>query len=258
MIPEQHIFPLPKLNPVTVLKEIFVCGLFFGHAHFSLLLPGSLGDRLGLPALSHSFNPPLWSLHLEFYGSLIVLGLVAARERLTRRWHKVLCAVCTLGLIAHPMGLFVIGYLVAQMIRTVWWRRFVEGWLVRKLAVLAIILGVAMSAHVAPGWLIGAYDKVSRFEVLPMRADEFHFYAQYGAMLIFFGVLVLPELQGFLAGRLGRVLGRYSFSLYLVHFPVSVDRHGHVGGVVRQFGGVGHGCSGGGWAGGNSGHYGII
>jgi peptidoglycan/LPS O-acetylase OafA/YrhL len=53
-----------------------------------------------------------------------------------------------------------------------------------------------------------------------MRVDEFHFYSHFGAILIFFAVLALPGAQSLLGSRLGLLLGRYSFSLYLVHFPI--------------------------------------
>lgn len=214
---------LPSPPPIGILplaREIFICGLLFGHAHFSLILPGVLGERLGLPSLIRSYNDPLWTLHLEFWGSLLVLALAVSKRGLQAGAHAAVCGLLALGFIAHPLGLFVLGYLTAQLLRTDGWQRFVRRRFAAVLGIAALVLGASMSAHVAPALVMRFYDYLTAFEKLPMRADEFHFYSQYGAILIFFGVLLLPPVQIGLSSRLGRVLGRYSFSLYLVHFPI--------------------------------------
>jgi peptidoglycan/LPS O-acetylase OafA/YrhL len=203
----------------AVLKELCTA-LLFGHAHFSLVFPGMLGERVGLMQLSQSFNAPLWTLHLELYGSFIVLLLVVAERTLSRFWHRLVCIVAACGLIAHPLGLFVIGYLAAKMLSTSPWQTISASKMAKMLGCAGVILGVSMSAHVAPAWFMRAYGRFTWFEKLPMKADDFHFFSQYGAMLIFFGILVLPGFQRVLGAGLGRVLGKYSFSVYLVHFPI--------------------------------------
>jgi peptidoglycan/LPS O-acetylase OafA/YrhL len=114
----------------------------------------------------------------------------------------------------------VIGYLAAKWLKTEMWESISSRWVVKGIGVAAIVLGIIMSGHNAPAWLLRTYNHLTVFEELPMRADDFHFFSQYGAILIFFGVLVLPAVQQVLAGRVGRALGRFSFSLYLVHFPI--------------------------------------
>lgn len=203
----------------AVLNEMCTA-LLFGHAHFSLVFPGGLGERIGLLQLSQSFNAPLWTLHLELYGSLIVLLLVVSEQNVSPLWHKLFCAVAFCGLIAHPLGLFVLGYLATKMLNTAVWARFSAGLPGKILGGAALLLGVGMSAHVAPARLMQAYEQFIWFEKLPMKADDFHFFSQYGAILIFFGVLAVPEFQRILGAGLGRVLGKYSFSIYLVHYPI--------------------------------------
>ncbi|MGP8026256.1 MAG: hypothetical protein ACLPJJ_06045, partial [Acidocella sp.] len=95
-----------------------------------------------------------------------------------------------------------------------------DGRLARVLAVPAGLTGIWMSAHLAPAWLANGFLCVTRFEELPMRVDNFHFYPQFGAILLFFAVLALPAAQRVLDSRPAQLLGRYSFSLYLVHFPI--------------------------------------
>jgi peptidoglycan/LPS O-acetylase OafA/YrhL len=209
--------------PVTaglVAKEILLCGLLLGHAHFSLILPGSFGERAGLLELSQSPNAPLWTLHLELYGSLLLLGLVMLERRLSAGWCTALRVALLLVLIAHPLGLFIIGHWAAKMLQAEAWRARLKGRVARVLAVLALGTGIAMSAHLVPAGVIHGFLAATRFEKLPMRVDEFHFYSHFGAILIFFAVLALPGAQSLLGSRLGLLLGRYSFSLYLVHFPI--------------------------------------
>ena len=210
----------PQPGIVSISKEIFLSGLFLGHAHFSLVLPGMFGERLGLMPLSHSFNSPLWTLHLEFYGSLLVLLLVGLESRLKPAWHRAACAAALLLLIAHPLGLFVIGYITAHALKTGFWQKISRTAALQAAAILAFAIGVCMSAHTAPSAFMRVYDRLSGFEKLPMHTDDFHFYSQYGAILIFFAVLALPALQRMLSSPICRSLGRHSFSLYLVHFPI--------------------------------------
>ena len=209
--------------PVTaglLIKEIMLCGMVLGHAHYSLLLPGFLGVRAGLLPLSQSSNPPLWTLHIELYGSLLMLALVMLERRLSAAWANAFRLTLLLALIAHPLGLFVIGHLAAKLLQSDAWRRRLDGRLARVLAVPAGLTGIWMSAHLAPAWLANGFLCVTRFEELPMRVDNFHFYPQFGAILLFFAVLALPAAQRVLDSRQAQLLGRYSFSLYLVHFPI--------------------------------------
>lgn len=203
----------------AVLEELCTA-LFLGHAHFSLVLPGLLGEHAGLPPLSHSFNAPLWTLHLEFYGSILVLLLVAAQRTLPPFWHRLICTIAFCGLIAHPLGLFVIGHFAAKMLKTSDWETLSARRTTKIAGGCAIALGVSMSAHLAPHLLMRAYNHAVAFEKLPMKADDFHFFSQYGAILIFFGVLAVPGVQTALGSGLGKCLGKYSFSVYLVHFPI--------------------------------------
>ena len=209
--------------PVTaglVVKEILLCGMLLGHVHFSLVLPGAFGARAGLLELSQSPNSPLWTLHLELYGSVLVLGLVFMSRRLSAGWGTALRLALLVGLIAHPLGLFVIGHWAAKLMQAEAWRKWLQGRVTRGLAVLALCAGIAMSAHLVPAAVMHTFLVTTRFEQLPMRVDYFHFYPQFGAVFIFFAVLALPTVQHLLGSRPGLLLGRYSFSLYLVHFPI--------------------------------------
>ncbi len=207
------------VSPLPVLKEM-ITALVLGHAHFSLILPGKIGEYVGLPGLDQSYDAPLWTLHLEFYGSLLVLVLVQMQRRLRRGAYRLFCCLLLGGLFFHPLGLFVLGHLAVRMQKSRIWRNLLPRTGTKILAAAALAAGICMSAHVAPAKFMHEYDHFIRFEPLPMKADDFHFFSQFGAILIFFGVLALPRLQRAIAGGIGRLLGRYSFSVYLVHYPI--------------------------------------
>src|SRR5208283_6206007 len=103
-----------------ILKEIFVGGMLFGHVG-TTLLPGPIGYWIGLPLSSHSYNAPLWTLHLEFYGSLLVLMLVKLETRMSDVCHKYLFIALLVSLFTHPLDLFVIGYGTAKLLNGKAW-----------------------------------------------------------------------------------------------------------------------------------------
>jgi len=209
----------PRVTVGNVLNGMVAGGMLLGQQGQSLL-PPPLPRWLGLAPAAHSFNAPLWTLHLEFYGSLLVLLLVRLRVRVPRRVFKTIFAVLLVVLSMHPLGLFLVGYGAARLQLRVGWGRFCATGSARALAVLALAVGVCASSHGLPQSWAREFERISNIIRLPMRLDGFHAYAQYGAVLIFAAVLILPGLRAWLGGRLGRWLGRYSFSLYLVHFPV--------------------------------------
>ena len=109
-----------EINIGTTLKEIFVGGMLLGHVK-ATLLPGPVSTWIGLSPASHSYNGPLWTLHLEFYGSLMVLFLVKLEARISRVSHNYLFIALLILLFAHPLDLFLIGYRTAKLLNGKAW-----------------------------------------------------------------------------------------------------------------------------------------
>jgi peptidoglycan/LPS O-acetylase OafA/YrhL len=190
-------------TPTHLLREITLDSLVLGYREYSLFVP--VAGRL--PLLEHALNAPSWSLHLELYGSLLVLGLVRLRAW-SPRAHLVAVTVCAVLFGTHPMFLFVLGHLCANQ----------SGKLPKPLMGAGLIaLGLAMSA--AKNWTLLEIVRAAIAGFAPVAAPNvFQFQSQVAAVALFTGVLLCPVAQRLLSTC--EPLGRLSFSIYLLHFPI--------------------------------------
>ena len=94
-------------------REIGLDSLLLGYREATLFAP--LAAQL--QPMELSLDAPFWSLHLELYGSLLVLCLVSLRAHSV--WaHRAAVAVAALSFGTHPMFLFVLGHLIRPLPRT--------------------------------------------------------------------------------------------------------------------------------------------
>jgi len=186
-----------------LLREITLDSLLLGYREYTLFTP--FADRL--PLLEHALNAPSWSLHLELYGSMLVLGLVMLRAQAPRA-HFVAVTMCAVLFGTHPMFLFVLGHLCAGRLRKP--PKPVTG-------AGLVALGLAMSA--TKNWAFLETVRVAIAGFAPASAPNlFQFQSQMAAVALFTGVLLSPMAQRLTASCQG--LGRLSFSIYLLHFPI--------------------------------------
>lgn len=186
-----------------LLREITLDSLLLGYREYTLFTP--FAGRL--PLLEHALNAPSWSLHLELYGSMLVLGLVLLRARAARA-HLAAVILCAVLFGTHPMFLFVLGHLCAGRLRQP----------TRPLMGASVIaLGLAMSA--TKNWAFLETVRAAIASLAPASAPNlYQFQSQLAAVALFAGVLLSPVAQRLLASCQG--LGRLSFSIYLLHFPI--------------------------------------
>jgi peptidoglycan/LPS O-acetylase OafA/YrhL len=190
----------------ALLTDAGVLTMLVGFSGLSLFdgwsLPGAIAPRTGIDAV----NPPLWTLHVEFWGSLMVLGLAVVYRR--SRWLGLtLLAVVFCATATSVYSLFLVGF-AASVIFERWRPSAIPGTVV-GIALLAVALlrdGV-WTSQLFTWWYV--HNKV--FVVGP---------AALGATPIFFAVLIMPSVQRWLASSWAVWLGRISFSVYLLHFPI--------------------------------------
>jgi peptidoglycan/LPS O-acetylase OafA/YrhL len=189
-------------------REIGLDSLLLGYREATLFAP--LADHL--PLMEYSLDAPFWSLHLELYGSLLVLGLVSLRAH--SRWlYRVAVAAAALLFGTHPMFLFVLGHLSAPLLVRP------RGRSTTVLGASLLVLGAAMCA--TKDWrVVEALRLWLSHSELASAPNLFQFQSQLGAVVMYFGVLLCPGIWRVLESGTCRRLGRLSFSIYLLHFPI--------------------------------------
>ena len=87
-------------------------GMAAGYRETSVL-PGWAIRQLGLDSLYNAFDEPLWTLHYEFIGSLLIIVLVMLRAAVPRGVHLAGCIGLGVALAVTPLVMFVVGHLAA-------------------------------------------------------------------------------------------------------------------------------------------------
>jgi peptidoglycan/LPS O-acetylase OafA/YrhL len=175
---------------------------------FTPSFPGVLRDATYRVILlgEDRYNPPLWTMKVEFIGSLITFAfytLMPAQGTWRKGIHYAI-AVLTIGVLAGKDGVFYYAFLLGGLIWTLPKPRAAYKWL---------LLGA--------GWFLASfqYDALFRWMPDPLVWDEKYSYSVAGAFLVLWS-LRSGMCDGFLASSPMLRLGRLSFSLYLTHFFV--------------------------------------
>ena len=184
----------------------------------NLLREASIVGYTGRPDV----NPPLWSLAWEMWFSLLLpIGVIlaVATRRWTLAWAAALLVASTVGYLRAVEPLmylpaFALGALLAAnhaSLRAISTRLAVRPGGVLLWTLVAVLGPLLLTAH----WLLRPVLTAPWSELtLALRVP--------GAVLVVATVALWPAAQQLLSGRLLGWLGRISFSLYLVHFPVVV------------------------------------
>lgn len=152
------------------------------------------------------FNPPLWTMKIEFIGSLITFAFYALMPE-GSAWRKALhfiIAIVSVGIFTQREAIFYYAFLLGGQL----WS-------------LPRPKGTYKYLALGAGLLVSSFQYRPGFAWLPDPVwwDQKYFYSVLGAFF------VLWSLRSGIADRLlaaapMRVLGRISFSLYLTHFLV--------------------------------------
>jgi peptidoglycan/LPS O-acetylase OafA/YrhL len=192
------------------LKDALVNGIVVGFRNASIVqwfgFPAS-----ALPSTSSSYVAPLWTLSVEFYGSIFVLILARSRS-----WLLLVAAALILS--RTYLLCFLVGHLAARL-RLGVNRPAIHWFWATAFAILGVLL--CMASHF---W---SPSPVLRFCALPTQilppcpaADPNYLMRIYGATVFTVAVMQCAPARSFLGRKGLRRLGRLSFPLYLTHWPI--------------------------------------
>jgi peptidoglycan/LPS O-acetylase OafA/YrhL len=192
------------------LKDAVINGIFLGFQDSSIV------QWFGFPAgslasMPDSYVTPLWTLSVEFYGSILVLLVARARS-----WTLLILATIILG--RTYMICFLVGHVAARF--DIGGKRLLVPWAGAALAA-AIGMGVCLTSHFwSPAFVVQFCAQQVQFLPPCPLAKPDYLMRVYGASLFTVGIMQCEPIRKFLAHERLHVLGRLSFPIYLTHWPI--------------------------------------
>jgi peptidoglycan/LPS O-acetylase OafA/YrhL len=191
----------------------FAAGLFGGKIE-PLTFEGAIlqGGVLCFVRGDASYNVSLWTMRLELMGSFVAFGLAFVLHCV--RGYSVIVFLLvgsSLG-ITNWMSPYYAAFAVGVVLSFGWPNRAVQ-----------MPLGSAMFLLAAAVFVFGYFDGKGDYAffhtLVPSWADRNHLYI-IGSVALICAVLASAPLRFVLSGAFSSFVGRLSFPLYLVHFPI--------------------------------------
>jgi peptidoglycan/LPS O-acetylase OafA/YrhL len=192
------------------LKDAVINGVILGFRDSSIV------QWFGFPAASlasmaDSYVTPLWTLSIEFYGSILVLLLARARF-----WTLLILA--TIILSRTYLLCFIVGHVAARF--DLGGKRLLVPWPVAA-AAAALGLGVCLTSHFwSPEAVVNFCTRSLQFLPPCPLAKPDYLMRVYGATVFTVGIMQCAPIRTFLAHKRLSALGRLSFPIYLTHWPI--------------------------------------
>ena len=202
-------YPHGAMQP---LRDALINGLLVGYPSASPI--AAVFSGITQP-LAQSLLPPMWTLNTELRGTILVLLLARLRIHRPRLWIFVCCAAALLFGLDQTLC-FIVGHVaaVARLER----RLPKTGWL---LGLPLFVIGTVLCCQAVEGWpaALGAAcrlrwigDFACRNSAVVLRI--------YGDIAMFLGITLSRPMRNLFIHPTMQRLGRISFPLYLIHWPI--------------------------------------
>jgi peptidoglycan/LPS O-acetylase OafA/YrhL len=196
---------------------------------FSVIRDGTVNALLlgyrGMPGVSflapwqqpieQSFVTPIWTLSIEFYGSILVLLLCCCVRR-AQLWWWLVVLLGSLFTIRSAYICFFIGHLLATFHRA---ERPAPDGKVLPISLIAFGVFTCVLAEVwQPQWL-SSFCSDPTYLLFPGQPAPMQ-QKTYGAILVLIGIIDLQAARQILSRPWLVARSRLSFPLYLMHWPI--------------------------------------
>ncbi|QIN62863.1 Acyltransferase family protein [Caballeronia sp. SBC1] len=207
-------------NPMSlwsIIKDTTLNSMVLGYETESVLqhIPIVSSLIVGTP-LTLAFNPPLWTLHAELWGSVLTIAVAFFYKAVSRRVFWPVCLIALLVTGTSFFTLFLLGF-AAYVSKERLVRLKSRG--ASLVAGILIACGITVSSTLSQHPFDVALNVANQVAWLNTRAG-IRLQFEFGAILIMLGVCLCHQARAALSMRLPVWLGKISFSLYLIHFPV--------------------------------------
>jgi len=205
---QNDIFHL-KLDTVRMAKEILISNIFVGYQGISILKTTPIADLL--QPLATSGNAPTWSLHIEFWGSMLLLALSSAKKSLPKKYYIVMTLILILTAGTSFYILFLAGFLSYQFRNQLSEKKYFGA---------ALIAAGILFPYFIPKESLEILFEISSKTPFLHSEHPTELIRTLSASIIFLGILQSGQAKRTLELKSFRWLGKISFSLYLVHFSL--------------------------------------
>ena len=167
------------------------------------------------------YNPVLWTMVIEWRGSLLVLGLLALVGG--RSWRLALYAALALGFTLGRLNFYYVAFLLGLSLHDVYRRNWAArlSTSARRLVIAGLLLAAAVSAgHPQIYYRASQAGTFATWLRLPGVSPDrtVQFYHTLGAVALLAAVLLSARLRRLVAVPWLRRVGKRAFSLYITHF----------------------------------------
>lgn len=208
------------VNPMTfasLAKDLLLNSMPFGYEGVSLFESlNSYTNSALVEPLTMSMNPPLWTLHAEFWGSLLVLFLAYLYKRLHRALFWSIFAGCFFVTGTSHFTLFLLGfatYVVHDRLLTL------RNWYTVLIGIGLMLASMLVAIPTQPFFFDQLLEMARSYSWLQAAAGS-RVQNEVSGLLFFLSMMFLPWLRGLFSAKWVVWVGRGSFGLYLVHFPI--------------------------------------
>jgi peptidoglycan/LPS O-acetylase OafA/YrhL len=159
---------------------------------------------------TNQYNGVLWTIPFLFLGALFVYAIAWLIG--DKKWRYVVYTVLGVGLVLTDYAGVIWGFILCDVINT---QEKLVSWVKKQkvLLWLVFILGFYLSSYPSGG----AHLENTIYGMIPIMVIPYHL---AGALLLVGSVVCLEPLQKFFGLPVFVKLGKISYSLYLVHFPI--------------------------------------
>jgi len=202
--------------PMTQTKEIYLYSE-------EISIWATFTQGFGTALFSNDFknNPPLWTMSVEMYGSLLIFVLHLICHMFNRLkeawiWRAGLYVICLALAFQTLYSAFILGMILCDIKNNEKADKFLKE-NSRQWVIVSIGIGVFLCGYMIRGLYSNLYQAIT--------FGEFHPYYEYlyniwGAFFLLLGIDYSQKIKGILNTKCLVWLGRISFPLYLIHYSL--------------------------------------